>query len=33
MADEFTQPVGMVVDELKGMAYILDNNKLYQINL
>ncbi len=33
MADEFTQPVGMVVDELKGIIYVLDNNKLYQINL
>ena len=32
-AKEFIKPTGMVVDETNGEAYILDNNKLYQINL
>ncbi len=32
-ASEFTNPTGMIVDELKGTAYVLDNNKVYQINL
>lgn len=31
-ATEFTNPTGMIVDELKGMAYVLDNNKVYQIS-
>lgn len=32
-ANEFTNPTGMIVDETKRAAYILDNNKLYQISL
>ncbi len=32
-AAEFVHPVGMIVDELKGVAYVLDSNKMYQINL
>lgn len=32
-AVEFTNPTGMIVDELKGTAYVLDNNKVYQITL
>ena len=30
---EFVKPTGMIVDEAKGTAYVLDSNKLYQINL
>lgn len=32
-AEEFAQPTGMVVEEAKNTAYILDSNKLYQLNL
>ena len=32
-AAEFVNPTGMVVDEEKNIAYILDSNKLYQIAL
>ncbi len=32
-AAEFSHPTGMIVDEQKGTAYVLDNNKLYQISL
>lgn len=32
-APEFANPTGMVVDEEKNTAYILDSNKLYQIGL
>ena len=33
MAAEFFHPAGMIVDEQKGAAYVLDSNKLYQISL
>ncbi len=33
MAAEFTHPTGMVVEELKGVAYVLDGNKVYLITL
>jgi hypothetical protein len=32
-AGEFSNPSGMVVDEQKSTAYILDNNRLFQVNL
>ena len=32
-ATEFIPPTGMIVDEQKSTAYILDSNKLYQISL
>jgi hypothetical protein len=32
-ASEFVQPTGMIVDEAKHAAYVLDSNKLYQISL
>src|SRR3989344_5609914 len=32
-ATEFIHPTGMIVDEQKSTAYILDSNKLYQISL
>ncbi len=32
-ATEFIHPTGMIVDETKNIAYILDSNKLYQISL
>lgn len=32
-ANEFVNPTGMIVDEIKKVAYILDSNKLYQIGL
>ncbi len=32
-ATEFTRPAGMIVDEQKGVAYVLDNNKVYLIEL
>mgnify|MGYP001580453022 FL=1 len=33
MAAEFTNPASMIIDELKGTAYVLDNNIVYQISL
>lgn len=33
MAKEFTRPAGMVIDEIARTAFVLDNNKLYQIKL
>jgi hypothetical protein len=32
-AKEFTNPTGMIIDEEKNIAYILDSNKLYQVGL
>ena len=32
-AMEFIKPTGIIVDEVKGAAYVLDSNKLYQMNL
>lgn len=32
-ANEFSQPTSMIVDEAKGVAYILDSNKVYLIEL
>ncbi len=32
-AAEFTHPTSMIVDELKGVAYVLDGNKVYLITL
>ncbi|TSC84983.1 MAG: Uncharacterized protein G01um101413_367 [Parcubacteria group bacterium Gr01-1014_13] len=32
-ATEFSNPTGMIIDEEKSTAYILDSNKLYQISL
>ena len=32
-AEEFSNPTGMAVDEQKSTAYILDSNRLFQINL
>lgn len=32
-ATEFSRPTSMIVNEEKGAAYVLDSNKLYQINL
>lgn len=32
-ANEFASPVGMVVEETKNTAYILDSGKVYQFNL
>lgn len=32
-AAEFTNPTSMVVEEQKGVAYVLDNNKVYLIEL
>lgn len=32
-ANEFSNPTGMIVDEEKNTAYILDENTLYQISL
>lgn len=33
MANEFFRPTGMVVDEMARTAFVLDDNKLYQIKL
>jgi hypothetical protein len=33
MAIEFSNPTGMIIDEVNDMGYILDSNKLYQIEL
>lgn len=33
MATEFTNPTGMIVEEQKGVTYILDNNKVYLVTL
>ncbi len=32
-AAEFVHPTSMIVDEQKGTVYVLDSNKVYQINL
>ena len=32
-ATEFSSPTGMIIDEEKSTAYILDSNKLYQVSL
>ncbi len=32
-ASEFVHPTGMIIDEQKKIAYIIDGNKLYQIGL
>lgn len=33
MAAEFTRPTSMIIEEQKGVAYILDNNKVYLVTL
>lgn len=33
VAKEWTNPTGMIIDEQNKTAFILDNNKIYQINL
>ncbi|KKR35523.1 MAG: hypothetical protein UT67_C0001G0028 [Candidatus Magasanikbacteria bacterium GW2011_GWA2_40_10] len=32
-AKEFTNPTGMIIEEQKGVAYVLDDNKVYLIEL